>query len=88
MRVTGHNGQKPKRPQSKRPQTETATSRDGHRPKRPQTEMATDWNGHKPKLPQTEKSTYRKDHKPKWPHDMISQYIAMPMYGFWATAYP
>ena len=31
-RDSGHNGHKPKRPQ-----TETATDRNGHKPKRPQT---------------------------------------------------
>ena len=49
--VTGHNGHKPKRPQPNRPQTETATNRNGHRPKRPQTETATNLNGHKPDSP-------------------------------------
>ena len=65
--VTGHNGHKPKRPQPKRPQTETATNRNGHRPERPQTETATDRNGHKPERPQTETATDRNGHKPKRP---------------------
>ena len=61
-KVTGHNGHKPKRPQPKRPQTETATNLDGHRPKRPQLKRlqigtATDRNRHKPKRPQTETAT-------------------------------
>ena len=50
--VTGHNGHKPKRPQPKRPQTETATNRNGHKPKRPQTGTATNR-----KRPQTETAT-------------------------------
>ena len=64
---SGHNGHKPKRPKPKRPQTETATNRNGHRPKRPQTETATNRNGHKPKRPQTETATDRNGHKPKRP---------------------
>ena len=65
--VTGHNGHKPKRPQPKRPQTETATNRNGHRPKRPQTETATNRNGHKPERPQTRKATNRNGHRPERP---------------------
>ena len=65
--VTGHNGHKPKRPQPKRPQTETATNRNGHRPKRPQTGTATNRNGHKPERPQTGTATGRNGHKPKRP---------------------
>ena len=65
--VTGHNGHKPKRPQPKRPQTETATNRNGHRPKRPQTGTATNRNGHRPKWPQTETATNRNGHRPERP---------------------
>ena len=65
--VTGHNGHKPKRPQPKRPQTETATNRNGHKLERPQTETATNRNGHKPKRPQTGTATNRKGHRPEWP---------------------
>ena len=65
--VTGHNGHKPKRPQPKRPQTETATDRNGHRPKRPQTGTATDRNGHKPERPQTGTATNRNGHRPEQP---------------------
>ena len=64
---SGHNGHKPERPKPKRPQTETATNRNGHRPKRPQTETATNLNGHRPERPQTETATNRNGHKPKWP---------------------
>ena len=39
--VTGHNGPKPKRRQPKRPQTEKAFDRIGHKPKRPQIGTAT-----------------------------------------------
>ena len=60
---SGHNGHKPKRPKPKRPQTETATNRNGHRPKRPQTETATNRNGHRPERPQTETATDRNGHK-------------------------
>ena len=63
--VTGHNGHKPKRPQPKRPQTETATNRNSHKPERPQTETATNRSGHKPERPQTETATNRNDHRPK-----------------------
>ena len=66
-RVTGHNGHKPKRPQPKRPQTETATNRNGHKPERPQTETATNRNGHKPKRPQTGTATNRNGHRPERP---------------------
>ena len=45
-KVTGHNGHKPKRPQTERPQTGTATIQKGHRPKRAQTGKATNRNGH------------------------------------------
>ena len=55
--VTGHNGHKRKRPQPKRPQTETATNRNGHKPKRPQTGTATNRNGRRPERPQTETAT-------------------------------
>ena len=65
--VTGHNGHKPKRPQPKRPQTETATNRNGHKPERPQTGTATNRNGHKPERPQTGTATNRNGHKPKRP---------------------
>ena len=65
FKVTGHNGHKPKRPQPKRPQTETATNRNGHKLERPKPETATDRNGHKPKRPQTETATNRNGHKPK-----------------------
>ena len=65
--VTGHNGHKPKRPQPKRPQTETATNRNGHKPERPQTGTATNRNGHRPKRPQTETATNRNGHKPERP---------------------
>ena len=65
--VTGHNGHKPKRPQPKRPQTETAKNSNGHKPERPQTETATNRNGHKPERPQTETATNRNGHKLKWP---------------------
>ena len=64
---SGHNGHKPKRPKPKRPQTETATNRNGHKPKRPQTGTATDRNGHRPKRPQTETATNRNGHKPERP---------------------
>ena len=64
---SGHNGHKPKWPQPKRPQTGTATNRNGHRPTRPQTEMATDRNGHKPKRPQTGTATNQNGHKPERP---------------------
>ena len=64
-KVTGHNGHKPKRPQPKRPQTETATNLDGHWPKRPQLKTATNWNGHRPEQAQTETATNRNGHKPK-----------------------
>ena len=64
---SGHNGHKPKWPKPKRPQTETATNRNGHRPKRSQTETATNRNGHNPERPQTESATNRNGHKPKWP---------------------
>ena len=47
VRDSGHNGHKPKRPKSKRPQTGTATNRNDNKPKRPQTETATNRNGHK-----------------------------------------
>ena len=60
--VSGHNGHKPKRPQ-----TETAINRNGHKPKRPQTGTATNRKDHKPKRPQTEKATNRNSHKPKRP---------------------
>ena len=55
--VSGHHGHKPKRPQRKRPQTETATdqkatNRNGHKQEQTQTETTTDRNGHKPKRPQ------------------------------------
>ena len=66
-RVTGHNGHKPKRPQPKRPQTETATNRNGHKLERPQTGTATNRNGHKPERPQTGTATNRNGHKPKRP---------------------
>ena len=66
-RVTGHNGHKPKWPQPKRPQTETATNRNGHKPERPQTETATNRNGHRPERPQTETATNRNGHKPERP---------------------
>ena len=59
---SGHNGHKPKRLKPKRPQTEIATNRNGHRPGRPQTETATDRNGHKPKRPQTGTATNRNGH--------------------------
>ena len=65
--VTGHNGHKPKRPQPKRPQTETATNRNGHKPERPQTETATNRNGHKPERPQTRTATNRNGHRPERP---------------------
>ena len=68
--VTGHNGHKPKRPQPKRPQTETATNRNGHKPERPQTETATNWNDHRPKRLQTETATDRNGHKPERPHQL------------------
>ena len=66
--VTGHNGHKPKRPQTematnrkghkpKRPQTGTAINRNGNRQKRPQTKMATNRNGHKLESPQSETTT-------------------------------
>ena len=64
---SGHDGHKPERPKPKRPQTETATNRNGHKPKRPQTETPTDRNGHRPKRPQTEKATNRNGHKPERP---------------------
>ena len=60
--VTGHNGHKPKRPQ-----TGTAIDRNGHKPKRPQTGTATDRNGHKPKRPQTGTATNRNGHRPERP---------------------
>ena len=63
--VTGHNGHKPKRPQQKRSQTETATNRNGHKQKWPQTEMATNQKGHRPKQPQTETATNRNGHSQK-----------------------
>ena len=65
--ATGHNGHKPKRPQPKRTQTETATNRKGHKPERPQTELATNRNGHKPERPQTETATDRNGHGPERP---------------------
>ena len=65
--VTGHNGHKPKRPQPKRPQTEKATNRNGHKPEWPQTETATNRNGHKPKRPQTGTATNRNGHRPERP---------------------
>ena len=72
---SGHNGHKPKRPKPKRPQTETATNRNGHKPKRPQTGTATDRNGHKPKRPQTGKATNRNGHKPERPQIEIDTTI-------------
>ena len=81
--VTGHNGHKPKRPQPERPQTGTATNRNGHKPKRPQAGTATNRNGHKPKRPQTETVTNRNGHKrgrfgfgrfglwPLWPETVL-----------------
>ena len=63
--VTGHNGHKPKRPQPKRPQTEMAKNRNGHKPKRPQAETATDRNGHRPKRPQTGRATNQSGHRPE-----------------------
>ena len=73
---SGRNGHKPKRPKPKRPQTETATNRNGHRPERPQTETATNWKatdrnvhkpeGHKPKRPLTETATSRNKHNYIW----------------------
>ena len=64
---SGHNGHKPKRPKPKRPQTVTATDRNGHNQKRPQTGTATNRNGHKPKRPQTGTATNRNGHKPERP---------------------
>ena len=46
-KVSGLNGYKPEWPQPKRPQTETATTRNGHKPTRSQTETVTNRNGHK-----------------------------------------
>ena len=65
--ITGHNGYKPKRPQPKRPQTETATNLNGHRPEGPHTETATNRNGHKPERPQTGSATNRNGHRPERP---------------------
>ena len=76
--VTGHNGHKPKRPQPKRPQTETATNRNGHRPKRPQTETATNRNGHKPERPQTRKATNRNGHRPERPQTETPTSVVTP----------
>ena len=83
--VAGHNGHKPNRPQPKRPQTGTATNRNGHKRGRPQTETATNRNGHEPKKPQTETATNQISHKPERPHEMIHQYIAGHIYDIWAT---
>ena len=63
----GHNGHKPERRKPKRPQTETAINRNGHRPERPQTKAATNRNGHRPERPQTEMATNRNGHKPERP---------------------
>ena len=76
--VTGHNGHKPKWPQPKRPQTETATNRNGHRPKRPQTETATNRNGHKPERPQTRKATNRNGHRPERPQTETPTSVVTP----------
>ena len=73
---SGHNGHKPKRPQPKRPQTWTATNRNGHRPERPQTETATNRNGHRPKWPQTETATNRNGHKPQRPQIEIDATVS------------
>ena len=54
MKVTGHNDHKPKWPQLKGSQTETAINWNGEKPKRPQTEAATN-----PKGPLTETATNR-----------------------------
>ena len=73
---SGHNGHKPKRPKPKRPQTETATNRNGHRPKRPQTETATNRKGHRPEWPQTGTATNRNGHKPERPQIEIDTTIS------------
>ena len=70
--ATFTNGNRSWRPQTetastKRPLTETATNRNGHKQKRPQTGKATDLKGHKPKSSQTETATDRKGQKPKRP---------------------
>ena len=99
MDVTGHNGHKPKWPQPKRPQTGTATNRNGHKPERPQTETATgrngykskrpqtgtatNRNGHRPEGPQTETATDRKGHKPKRPHQLQDNFMTMRPATIW-----
>ena len=80
QKLTGHNGHKPKRPRPKRPQTETATNRNGHKPKRPQTGKARNWNGHKPKRPQTETATNQNGHKPKRPQTGKATRDDIPIY--------
>ena len=85
MADSGHNGHKAKRPKPKRPQTETATNRNGHRPKRPQTETATNRNGHKPKRlfkperPQTGTATNTNIFR----YYMLVgfRFVAVPVYG-------
>ena len=51
-KISDHNGHKPERPKPKRPQTETDTTRNGHKLKRPLTGTATNRNGHKPERTQ------------------------------------
>ena len=69
---SGHNGHKPNRPKPKRPQTETATDRNGQKLKRQQTGTATDRNSHKPKRPQTGTATDQSGHKPKRPQTVTA----------------
>ena len=76
LRDSGHNGHKPKRPKPKRPQTETATNRNGHKPKRPQTGTATNRKGHRPDWPQTGTVTNRNGHKPERPQIEIDTTIS------------